>query len=106
MKILVTGCAGFIGMHVAHRLLEAGHEVVGVDNLNAYYDPALKAARLARVQPHPRFSFQRLDMADASAIAGLLASERFARIVHLAAQAGVRYSLKNPQAYVDSNVTG
>jgi len=106
MKILVTGCAGFIGMHVAQRLLERGDDVVGVDNLNAYYDPALKAARLAQLQPHPRFSFQRLDIADASAIAGLLSSERFARIVHLAAQAGVRYSLKNPQAYVDSNVTG
>ena len=106
MKILVTGCAGFIGMHVAQRLLERGDEVAGVDNLNAYYDPALKAARLARLQPHPRFLFQRLDIADASAVAGLLASERFARIVHLAAQAGVRYSLKNPQAYVDSNVTG
>jgi UDP-glucuronate 4-epimerase len=93
-------------MHVAQRLLERGDEVVGVDNLNAYYDPSLKAARLARLQPHPRFSFQRLDIADASAIAGLLAGERYARVVHLAAQAGVRYSLKNPQAYVDSNVTG
>ena len=106
MKILVTGCAGFIGMHVAQRLLERGDEVVGIDNLNAYYDPSLKAARLALLQPHPRFSFQRLDIADASAIADLLATERFARVVHLAAQAGVRYSLKNPQAYVDSNVTG
>ena len=93
-------------MHVAQRLLERGDEVVGVDNLNAYYDPALKAARLALLHLHPRFSFQRLDIADTAAIAGLLASERFARIVHLAAQAGVRYSLKNPQAYVDSNVTG
>jgi len=106
LKVLVTGCAGFIGMHVGQRLLERGEEVIGVDNLNAYYDPALKAARLARLQPHPRFSFQRLDIADGPAIAGLLDSERFDRIVHLAAQAGVRYSLKNPQAYVDSNVTG
>ena len=106
MKILVTGCAGFIGMHVAQRLLERGDEVAGVDNLNAYYDPALKAARLARLQPHPRFSFQRLDIVDRAAIAGLLGSERFDRVVHLAAQAGVRYSLKNPQAYVDSNLSG
>src|SRR5262249_38942283 len=106
MRILVTGCAGFIGLHVAQRLLERGDEVVGVDNLNAYYDPSLKAARLALLQPHPRFSFQRLDIADSSAIADLLATERFARVVHLAAQAGVRYSLKKPQVYVDSNVTG
>ncbi|HTS52626.1 MAG TPA: NAD-dependent epimerase [Burkholderiales bacterium] len=106
MKILVTGCAGFIGMHVAQRLLARGDEVVGVDNLNDYYDPSLKSARLAQLQPHPNFSFQRLDIADGPSMAGLLAAERFARIVHLAAQAGVRYSLTNPQAYVNSNVTG
>jgi UDP-glucuronate 4-epimerase len=93
-------------MHVAQRLLERGDEVVGIDNLNDYYDPSLKLARLALLQPHPGFSFQRLDLADGPAIAGLFAAQRFARIVHLAAQAGVRYSLKNPQAYVDSNVTG
>ncbi len=106
MKILVTGCAGFIGMHVAQRLLERGDEVVGVDNLNDYYDPSLKIARLAQLQPYSSFSFQRLDIADGPSVAGLLAAERFVRIVHLAAQAGVRYSLTNPQAYVTSNVTG
>jgi UDP-glucuronate 4-epimerase len=106
MKILLTGCAGFIGMHSARRLLEHGYEVVGIDNLSDYYDPSLKIARLAQLQPHSLFSFRRLDIADGKAVAGLFAAERFARIVHLAAQAGVRYSLKNPQAYVDSNVTG
>jgi UDP-glucuronate 4-epimerase len=106
VKILVTGCAGFIGMHVAQRLLERGEEVVGIDNLNDYYDPSLKIARLGRLQPHAGFSFQPLDLADGPAVAGLFAAQRFARIVHLAAQAGVRYSLKNPQAYVNSNVTG
>jgi UDP-glucuronate 4-epimerase len=106
VKILVTGCAGFIGMHVAQRLLERGEEVVGIDNLNDYYDPSLKIARLGRLQPHAAFSFQPLDLADGPAVAGLFAAQRFARIVHLAAQAGVRYSLKNPQAYVNSNVTG
>ncbi len=106
MKILVTGCAGFIGMHVAQRLLERGSEIVGIDNLNDYYDPALKLARLAQLQPHTRFSFHRLDIADGKAVASLFAAEQFARVVHLAAQAGVRYSLKNPQAYVNSNVTG
>ncbi len=106
MKILVTGCAGFIGMHVAQWLLERGEEVVGIDNLNDYYDPSLKITRLAQLQPHSRFSFHRLDIADGNAVAGLFAAEPFARVVHLAAQAGVRYSLKNPQAYVNSNVTG
>jgi UDP-glucuronate 4-epimerase len=93
-------------MHVARRLLERGDEIVGIDNLNDYYDPPLKIARLAQLQPHSRFSFHRLDIADGQAVAGLFAAERFARVVHLAAQAGVRYSLKNPQAYVNSNVTG
>jgi UDP-glucuronate 4-epimerase len=106
VKILVTGCAGFIGMHVAQRLLERGVEVVGIDNLNDYYDPSLKSARLAQLQHHSRFSFHRLDIADGQAVSGLFASERLARVVHLAAQAGVRYSLLNPQAYVNSNVTG
>jgi UDP-glucuronate 4-epimerase len=106
MKVLVTGAAGFIGMHVAQRLLDRGHEVVGIDNLNAYYDPSLKTARLARLQPHADFSFRRMDIADSRAVRDLFATERPARVVHLAAQAGVRYSLKNPQAYVDSNVTG
>ncbi|HYL17792.1 MAG TPA: SDR family NAD(P)-dependent oxidoreductase, partial [Burkholderiales bacterium] len=106
MKILVTGCAGFIGMHVAQRLLERGDEVIGIDNLNDYYDPALKMARLSRLQPHAQFSFERLDIAQRRSVADLFAAERFARVVHLAAQAGVRYSLQNPHAYVDSNVAG
>jgi len=93
-------------MHVARRLLERGDEIVGVDNLNDYYDPSLKIARLAQLQTHSRFSFQQLDLAEGQTLAGLFATERIARVVHLAAQAGVRYSLKNPQAYVDSNVTG
>jgi len=106
LKILVTGCAGFIGMHVARLLLDRGKEIVGIDNLNDYYDPALKIARLAQLRSHARFSFQQLDLAHGPALSGLFAAERVARVVHLAAQAGVRYSLKNPQAYVDSNVTG
>jgi len=106
LKILVTGCAGFIGMHVAQRLLERGDEVIGIDNLNDYYDPSLKLARLARLQPQPGFAFQRLDITDGQAMSELFDTEHCARVVHLAAQAGVRYSLKNPQAYVNSNVTG
>ena len=106
MKILVTGAAGFIGSHVSHRLLARGDEVVGLDNLNAYYDPSLKEARLARLTPQPGFRFVKLDLADAAGMAQLFKAERFDRVVHLAAQAGVRYSLENPQAYVDSNITG
>jgi UDP-glucuronate 4-epimerase len=107
MKILVTGAAGFIGMHVAERLLERGDTVVGLDNLNAYYDPALKHARLARLIKHGgAFSFHALDVADAQAVDALFARERFDRVVHLAAQAGVRYSLENPQAYGASNLAG
>jgi UDP-glucuronate 4-epimerase len=106
MRVLVTGCAGFIGMHVAQRLLERGDDVVGIDSINDYYDPSLKIARLGQLQPHPQFSFQRLDIAESRPVADLFAAERFARVVHLAAQAGVRYSLKNPQAYVNSNITG
>jgi len=106
MKILVTGAAGFIGMHVAQRLLDRDHEIVGIDNLNDYYDPNLKLARLARLQPHARFAFQRIDVGEAQAVSTLFATERFDRVAHLAAQAGVRYSLKNPQTYIDSNVTG
>ena len=106
MKILVTGAAGFIGMHVAERLLAAGHQVTGLDNLNDYYDPALKQARLARLRDRPGFAFQRLDLADGAGMRALFAAEGFERVVHLGAQAGVRYSLTNPQVYLDSNVTG
>lgn len=106
MKILVTGAAGFIGLHVAERLLAQGHEVVGLDNLNDYYDVALKHARLARLKGIAGFRFQRLDLADGEGMRALFAAERFARVVHLGAQAGVRYSLTHPQVYLDSNVTG
>jgi UDP-glucuronate 4-epimerase len=106
VKILVTGAAGFIGMHVAERLLAAGHQVTGLDNLNDYYDPALKQARLARLRDRPGFAFQRLDLADGAGMRALFAAGGFERVVHLGAQAGVRYSLTNPQVYLDSNVTG
>jgi UDP-glucuronate 4-epimerase len=105
VKILLTGAAGFIGSHVAQRLLAGGHQVVGLDNLNDYYDVSLKQARLARLT-HPQFSFIKLDLAENAAIAALFVRERFARVIHLAAQAGVRYSLQDPHAYVRSNVTG
>ena len=106
MKVLVTGAAGFIGMHVAERLLARGDEVVGVDNLNDYYDVALKKARLARLAPHKNFRHVHLDIADRSGMEELFAREKPQRVVNLAAQPGVRYSLKNPHAYVDSNVVG
>jgi UDP-glucuronate 4-epimerase len=102
----VTGAAGFIGYHVATRLLERGEDVVGIDNLNDYYDPTLKQARLERLQRSERFTFVHCDVADRSAIAALFAQHKPARVVHLAAQAGVRYSLTNPHAYTDSNITG
>jgi UDP-glucuronate 4-epimerase len=104
--ILVTGAAGFIGFHVAQRLLEARRRVVGLDNLNSYYDPALKQARLDILDDCPGFSFQKLDLADRTAIKELFARYRFPVVIHLAAQAGVRYSLQNPQAYVDANLAG
>ena len=104
--ILVTGCAGFIGMHCAERLLARGARVVGIDNLNAYYDPALKQARLARLTGHPHFRFERIDLADRAAMAGLFARVRPARVLHLAAQAGVRYSIDQPDDYTDSNLLG
>ena len=106
MKVLVTGAAGFIGMHVAQRLLVRGDTVIGIDNLNDYYDPALKHARLAQLSPDAGFKFRLMDIADRSAIANLFESEKFDRVVHLAAQAGVRYSLQNPHAYIDSNLVG
>ncbi len=106
MRVLVTGAAGFIGMHASLRLLERGDEVVGYDNLNAYYDPALKEARLARLQQHPGFTFVRGDLADRPAVASLFATYRPDRVVNLAAQVGVRYSIEDPYAYVDSNLVG
>ena len=106
MKVLLTGAAGFIGMATAWRLLARGDEVVGLDNLNDYYDVALKQARLAQLSAQPNFRFVKLDVADRSGMAALFEVERFDRVVHLAAQAGVRYSLKNPNAYIDSNVVG
>ncbi|WP_074830923.1 MULTISPECIES: NAD-dependent epimerase [Bradyrhizobium] len=104
--ILVTGAAGFIGFHVARRLLAEGCTVVGLDNLNDYYDPALKTARLDVLHREQRFSFERTDLADRPAMALLFARHRFARVVHLAAQAGVRYSIDHPHAYVDANLEG
>jgi UDP-glucuronate 4-epimerase len=106
MKILITGCAGFIGMHVAERLLGRGDEVVGVDNLNDYYDVSLKEARLARLTSCPGFRFIKLDIADRTEMAELFAREKPGAVINLAAQAGVRYSLKNPLAYADSNLLG
>jgi UDP-glucuronate 4-epimerase len=106
MKILVTGAAGFIGMHTCERLLARGDEVVGIDNLNDYYSPQLKQDRLARLLPQQGFRFIRLDIADRAGVESLFASERFDRVVHLAAQAGVRYSIRNPHAYADSNLVG
>ena len=106
MKILVTGAAGFIGMTTALRLLARGDEVVGLDNLNDYYEVQLKHDRLARLQAQPGFRFVRLDVADREGMARLFAQERFERVIHLAAQAGVRYSLQNPHAYVESNLVG
>ena len=106
MKILITGAAGFIGSTAALRLLARGDEVVGLDNLNDYYSVQLKEDRLARLTPHERFRFVKLDVADRAGMERLFAEERFDRVIHLAAQAGVRYSLVNPQAYVDSNVVG
>jgi UDP-glucuronate 4-epimerase len=106
MKILVTGAAGFIGMTATLRLLERGDEVVGLDNLNDYYDVTLKERRLARLTSHPNFRFFKANVADRPAMEQLFATEKFERVIHLAAQAGVRYSLQNPHAYVDSNIVG
>ncbi|HEY7773603.1 MAG TPA: NAD-dependent epimerase [Marinagarivorans sp.] len=106
MKYLVTGAAGFIGFFVTQRLIEQGHSVVGIDNINNYYDVALKEARLAQLSKLEGFTFRKLDLADREGIANLFAEEQFDRVIHLAAQAGVRYSLDNPLAYADSNLIG
>ena len=106
MKVLVTGAAGFIGYHTSERLLARGDEVVGLDNLNDYYDVNLKLARVERLKAKPGFRFVKLDLADRAGMPELFAKERFDRVVHLGAQAGVRYSLENPLAYIDSNVVG
>lgn len=106
MKILVTGAAGFIGFHTALRLLERGDTVIGIDNLNDYYDVSLKQDRLQQLAPYPEFSFQTMDVADREAMSTLFAEHQFDRVIHLAAQAGVRYSIENPQAYIDANLVG
>ncbi|MEO0374945.1 MAG: NAD-dependent epimerase [Cyanobacteria bacterium P01_A01_bin.17] len=106
MRVLVTGAAGFIGFHLAQRLLLDGVEVVGVDNLNDYYDVRLKKARLEQITSHPQFTFGYLDVSDRKSTARLFADQTFDGVVHLAAQAGVRYSIDNPDAYVDSNLVG
>ncbi len=104
--ILVTGAAGFIGFHVARRLLAEGRAVVGLDNLNDYYDPALKAARLDILRGEQGFAFEQIDLADRASMERLFAKHRFSRVVHLAAQAGVRHSIDHPHAYVDANLEG
>ncbi|MEM7237980.1 MAG: NAD-dependent epimerase [Pseudomonadota bacterium] len=104
--VLVTGAAGFIGYHLAARLLDAGVAVTGLDNMNAYYDPALKRARLAELDGRPGFAFHRADLADREAVTALIAAAVPTHVVHLAAQAGVRYSIENPHAYADANLTG
>ena len=106
MHVLITGAAGFIGFHLSQKLLGLGHTVVGIDNLNDYYSPQLKKDRLAQLTPCPQFSFRQMDIADTKAVEALFAEQAFSHVVNLAAQAGVRYSLKNPHAYVQSNLVG
>ena len=106
MKLLVTGAAGFIGYALAERLCRRGDQVIGIDNLNDYYDVAIKQARLARLGRHENFSFQQLDLADSKTLDALFAAQGFDRVLNMAAQAGVRHSLIDPYAYVQSNVMG
>ncbi|TSJ59458.1 NAD-dependent epimerase [Atlantibacter subterranea] len=106
MKFLVTGAAGFIGFHVSEHLLAAGHQVIGIDNLNDYYDVNLKLARLDLLKKHSAFRFDKIDLADGEAMATLFSTGQFQRVIHLAAQAGVRYSLENPHAYAQANLIG
>ena len=106
MNILVTGAAGFIGFHVCKRLLERGVQVTGIDNLNDYYDVSLKRARLALLEPYEGFTFVKIDIADRNAMEELFKTGAFERVVNLAAQAGVRYSIENPHAYIESNIVG
>lgn len=106
MKYLVTGAAGFIGNFVSERLCDEGHDVIGLDNLNDYYDPNLKLARLKRLDKYDNFTFVKLDLADRQGMETLFAEQQFDRVIHLAAQAGVRYSIENPMAYIDSNLVG
>ena len=106
MKVLVTGAAGFIGFHTSSRLLDRGDEVVGLDNLNDYYDVNLKLSRLALIEKKPGFTFSKIDLADRAAMEQLFEDNHFDAVINLAAQAGVRYSLENPRAYVDSNIVG
>jgi UDP-glucuronate 4-epimerase len=106
MRVMVTGAAGFVGSHVTLRLLDRGDEVLGIDNLNPYYDPQLKRDRLVRLEKQDRFTFEKMDVADRTAMENLFARNKFDRVVHLAAQAGVRHSLKNPHSYIDANIVG
>ncbi len=106
MKILVTGAAGFIGMTTALKLLKRGDQVVGIDNLNNYYDPKLKADRLTQLSEFANFEFRRVDVADQSALKEIFRHDRPSKVIHLAAQAGVRYSIENPHAYIESNIVG
>ena len=106
MNILVTGAAGFIGFHLCKRLLERGEQVTGLDNMNDYYDVSLKEARLSMLEPFERFTFVKADLADRSVMEELFKTGKFERVVNLAAQAGVRYSIQNPHAYIESNIVG
>ena len=106
MKFLITGAAGFIGFHTSQYLLDRGDTVIGVDNINDYYDPSLKEARLSQLKDNDRFTFYKIDIIDKDAVNTIFETESPEHIIHLAAQAGVRYSIENPYAYIDSNITG